>query len=269
MSAPARWAGRVLIGPGWALFQGTAGDQARHRHHAVQVVIGVEGPVRLWAAKPGELSAPAAVIAADCAHRLPPGQAPMVLLYLERESAPGRLLDDWCDGGARTLSPRQARQLADLLASAERIEPATLAQVCRLVLGSAAAAPRRVFGDARIAQAIAGLPARLAHKPDAAGLAAEAGLSASRYAHLFRAHTGMPLRPYLRWLRLQQALGEIARGANLTDAAHAAGFADSAHLSRTFRQTFGIAPNVLLKPALALASAPAHAAQPERSSRGS
>ena len=37
------------------------------------------------------------------------------------------------------------------------------------------------------------------------------------------------------------------RGASLTEAAHLAGFADSAHLSRTFRAMFGVAPSLLFK----------------------
>jgi AraC family transcriptional regulator len=32
-----------------------------------------------------------------------------------------------------------------------------------------------------------------------------------------------------------------ANGSSLTQAAHSAGFADSAHFSRTFRRTFGLA----------------------------
>ncbi|MDP1564902.1 MAG: hypothetical protein Q8L91_01400, partial [Polaromonas sp.] len=37
----------------------------------------------------------------------------------------------------------------------------------------------------------------------------------------------------------------LADGANLTQAAHFSGFADSAHLSRTFVSAFGITPNSL------------------------
>ena len=58
---------------------------------------------------------------------------------------------------------------------------------------------------------------------------------------------GLPLRRYLLWLRLQDAVQAIAAGAPLTDAAHAAGFADSAHLSRTFRRMFGITPSDLAR----------------------
>lgn len=47
------------------------------------------------------------------------------------------------------------------------------------------------------------------------------------------------------WLRLQRAVELFAAGTPLTEAAHAAGFADSAHLSRTFRRMFGIAAATL------------------------
>jgi AraC-like DNA-binding protein len=42
-----------------------------------------------------------------------------------------------------------------------------------------------------------------------------------------------------------RALERYAAGRPLTEAAHAAGFADSAHLSRTFRRMFGLPATVL------------------------
>ena len=70
-------------------------------------------------------------------------------------------------------------------------------------------------------------------------------MSVGRFAHLFRDNTGVPLRRYLLWLRLVEAIRLMASAASLTDVAHGVGFADSAHLTRTFRRMFGIAPSAL------------------------
>lgn len=66
------------------------------------------------------------------------------------------------------------------------------------------------------------------------------GLSESRMLHRFTEYTGIPFRRYLLWLRLRDAIDCITVGMNFTDAAHEAGFSDSAHLSRTFSDTFGM-----------------------------
>src|ERR1700678_254257 len=56
------------------------------------------------------------------------------------------------------------------------------------------------------------------------------------------------LRRYVLWCRLRTAAEAAMRGASLTEAAHRAGCADSAHLSRTFRAMLGVAPSLLFKP---------------------
>ncbi len=66
-----------------------------------------------------------------------------------------------------------------------------------------------------------------------------AGLSPSRFQHLFTKEAGVPFRRYRAWSRLRRAWLEIAQGATMTEAAHAAGFFDSAHLSHEYRRTFG------------------------------
>lgn len=73
-------------------------------------------------------------------------------------------------------------------------------------------------------------------------VAGRIGWSTARLTHLFTDQVGLPLRRYVLWLRLMTALRAVADGADLTAAAHAAGFADSAHLTRTCRAMFGLAP---------------------------
>lgn len=79
----------------------------------------------------------------------------------------------------------------------------------------------------------------------AARVANHVGLSPGELSRRFSREVGIPFRSYRRWRRLLLAIEALAQDANLTDAAHSAGFSDSAHLTRTFRAMFGIAPSEL------------------------
>jgi AraC-like DNA-binding protein len=76
-------------------------------------------------------------------------------------------------------------------------------------------------------------------------LAGISGLSQSRFMHVFTESMGVPLRPYVLWLRLQRACCDLMGGASVTTAAHNAGFSDAAHLTRTFRRMLGMTPTDL------------------------
>lgn len=71
-------------------------------------------------------------------------------------------------------------------------------------------------------------------------------LSESRFLHLFKENTGITYRRFQLWNKLMLAGKHILSGMNLTTAAHEAGFADSAHLSRTFKETFGALPKNII-----------------------
>ncbi len=80
-------------------------------------------------------------------------------------------------------------------------------------------------------------------KPDkwlAQDVAQDLGLSESRFLHLFKQEMGLPWRPYLLWRRLLCAIKMLSVEKSATEAAHQAGFSDSAHLSRTFKRLFGM-----------------------------
>lgn len=72
-------------------------------------------------------------------------------------------------------------------------------------------------------------------------------LSPSRLAHLFKDEVGVPIRRYVLWMKMRRALDLAIAGDSLTTAALSAGFADSAHLSRTVRSMMGIAPEFLFR----------------------
>ena len=77
-------------------------------------------------------------------------------------------------------------------------------------------------------------------------LAADVGLSESRFLHLFHDQVGTTLRRYRLWMRLIAAGTAVRNGKNLTDAAADAGFASPSHLSDRFKSTFGLTATQLL-----------------------
>jgi AraC-like DNA-binding protein len=242
------WQGQARLGIGWALFTGCAGDNASHRHHAVQIALSRTGSLRVWVAGQDWLGAAGVIIGTDVQHRLAESDKPVTLLYLDGESGHGRAIRDSLRGGARLLSRNAVTRLLAAIDQGRSPEPAAAAVLS--VLTGDRRLQARPAADAVIAASLAALPRPLPPRLTLESLARPCQLSPSRYAHRFAAHTGMALRPYLRWLRLLTAVERIAQGASLTDAAHQAGFSDSAHFSRTFRRHFGIAPRVLRELAL-------------------
>jgi AraC-like DNA-binding protein len=72
-------------------------------------------------------------------------------------------------------------------------------------------------------------------------------LSPSRFSHLFKQQVGLPFRRYILWRKLTRAMLVIGRGRTIATAAHAADFADAAHLTRTFYLMFGRPPSVMMR----------------------
>jgi AraC-like DNA-binding protein len=119
----------------------------------------------------------------------------------------------------------------------------------REAMGDALTAPQRRV-DARVLRALAAIETRDLSVADAA---LSVRLSDSRLTHLMSETLGAPPRTWRTWFRLRRALHETLFGtANLTAAAHSAGFADSAHLTRTCKQLTGVRPAQMLPRAVYL-----------------
>lgn len=74
-------------------------------------------------------------------------------------------------------------------------------------------------------------------------LANRTGMERTRALRFFKAATGMTFRAFKNWTGLQAAARQIADGELVRTAAMDTGFSDSAHLTRTFRSSFGTTPS--------------------------
>ncbi|GAT06880.1 helix-turn-helix transcriptional regulator [Mycolicibacterium novocastrense] len=232
-----RWQGAALLRPGVLAFSGSIGPTGRHAHHAVQIMTATT-PLTLVDDAGAVHRGTSVIVPADAAHRIETGAARGSVVFLEPESAPGRaahqrsVRSGWTGGsdlGHTDLQPL-ASVVTDLV---ERLAPAPIAAEDQH-RHPAVITALDLLPDLIGAGAVRGTE-----------VAALVGVSASRLTHLFTEQVGIPLRRYVLWMRLRIAITRVRAGDDLTDAAHAAGFADSAHLTRTTRDMFGLAPSVL------------------------
>lgn len=230
----------MRLGLGWGRFQGVVGDPAAHAHYAIQLVMS-DRPLPVWTASEGWQARCAVLLGPSVVHALASSDEAVTLIYLEPDSCPGRRVRTLLASGVADLT--RAQRLACHAALAARPQAPDEALADCLVPQALGAVARH--HDRRIDAVIVGIDARLDQVVGAAQLAAAAGMSVSHFQHRFRAHTGLAVRPYLRWRRLLQAVRAVTAGSSLTEAALQAGFADAAHFTRTMRRHFGITPRTL------------------------
>ena len=207
-----QWRGRLWLGPDYALLQGTLGPTAAHAHYAHQVLIAPEQPVTL--------SLDGVV---QTTHWL-------LIESLRRHAiveAPGEVLSVYAE--PRLLN---GGTLHRHLQGAECSLPGLEAALRQC--------PRQPLSDSRVSLALMALDNALTDKVPAATLAARAHLSLSQLERLFARDVGLPVRRLVLWRRLRLAMALVLAGQRVTDAAHGAGFADSAHFSRTLKSLFGV-----------------------------
>lgn len=237
------WIGKARVGRAWAAFIGVAGDNANHSHHAIQGFSGRS--VILQDGAEGARVGSGFVLPPDFAHRATAAEE-AAFLYVDPDTLGGRAIALRLRDGVRTLSPDEALAFRTIVDDAI----ATGDDACPTdALADLLGAPREQAG--RVDPRIATLIERIAEShdlPDDAGVAAASvGLSESRLVHLFSHEVGVPWRAFLLWTKLRRAIEAVATGSTLTAAAHAGGFADSAHFSRTCRVMFGISPHAMTR----------------------
>ncbi|MEW6737111.1 MAG: AraC family transcriptional regulator [Acidobacteriota bacterium] len=235
---------------GQALLLGEAIDTTPHQHHALQLSIGLNGVFHLRTSRQEQWrQLRIAIIGCDQPHQLDTSGTTVALLFFDPEGEKARQLYRQIDSVETiqlSLLDPFIKQLDDCRQSHDNCQRA--AEIINDLVGSLVGTKTSIPKlDTRVIKALDIINSLEDRRISACQLATRIALSESRLSHLFRAQTGLPIRRYLLWLRLRDAINEIARGLSLTAAAHQAGFADAPHMTRTFRQMFGINPAGLFK----------------------
>jgi AraC-like DNA-binding protein len=213
------WSGQLWLGRDYGLILGETGRTAPHAHYAHQFILSSGSPVTV--SLDGHL---------QTAYRLfIPSRQPHAIVHV-----PGTVLMAYVEPGAFDLDSLQ-KTLETAEFSPERLEQ-SLRQL-----------PRRQADDERVQRALHTLDQQLNGKVSAQALAEAAHLSLSQLERLFVSQLGVPVRRLVMWRRLRLALDLALNGHTLTQAAHGAGFADSAHFSRTMKQLFGVTAGASLR----------------------
>lgn len=244
-------------GPRWYLWDGgflalgsSDGVVPQHAHHAFQIVIGIEGEIGIKGPRGEWRSGRGLVVPPDIEHSYNGLGAIAAMLFVDPESSEGV----WLRSTFR-------REIA--FVPAERVEPAAIelgkflerpheamdirTLILHCVKTMCAGAPPSRKMDERVTKVLREIRASDDLRISLESAAASVYLSEGRFAHLFKQQVGLPFRRYMLWRKLTRATLAVGRERTLVAAAHAADFADAAHLTRTFHQMFGIPPSVMLR----------------------
>ena len=252
MSANPPYVGNFVPWDGGCLLIGRGGSIVPvHAHYAIQIAFGSIPGIRFRGHEREEwTSYLGAIIPSRQPHSMDVRHVqPNVVVFVEPETRQGRAIAErWLADGIANV-PWELIEEHGLPIFAAWQEERTVAAIVhaaqRLIRALVGGVEPMVASDERILRAIAHIRAHLDQPLSLEDVADVACLSPSRFRHLFVEETGMAFRPYVLWRRFLRVWELLTEGASLSAAAHAAGFADAAHLSRTSKQIFGFPPSAM------------------------
>ncbi len=235
----------ALLWPTAMIVWGEGDASSEHRHHSIQLLLALTGSLRIRRGE-GEpwRCCDAALVRANALHEVDARGATVLIGFVEPESQLGAALAERIAADIALIPADEAARWREVVCASGSPGEAEIRRWLEADLLGGRPQPTLHPGVGRVLRYVRDH----LQEPDAlslSALAVVAGLSPSRLMHAFTASMGIALRPYLLWLRLQLACGELMCGASATEAALRAGFADAAHLSRTCRRMLGTTPTAI------------------------
>jgi AraC-like DNA-binding protein len=225
----------IVWGPGFAA--------SAHRHHCVQLLMTLRGSLLVRGGRKKTWTKCGAVwVRPDATHEVDARGSTLLIAFFNAESDMGAALSERIEGEIACVPAHQVARWRAMLGPTPNH-----ARAERWLTKFVRHRKRTMAIHPGVGRVVSHLQESTAVLDDLSlkTLAGIAGLSPSRFMHAFTQSVGVPVRPYILWLRLQRAACDLMDGASVTSAAHRAGFSDGAHLTRTFRRMLGATPSDL------------------------
>jgi len=230
------------------LFIGHLPDISEHRLGSAALCVGIDKPFRVLESESSVWQECRSVLVPPgCLNAIQVGGAIMAILFVEPEGPDYPALQNAMLEGEWQCLYELAHEPEVLAALREIWEHPPDASAIHDLLDPLIPPPdpqeRHHPLDGRIQRVIRLMKEDLTHSYSMTELAEYVNLSPTRLVHLFKEEVGVPIRRFRQWHRMRVVAALIAKDQTLTDAALGAGFADSSHFSRAFRNMFGITPS--------------------------
>lgn len=228
-------------------FIGHLPDIAEHRLGAAALCMGLDRPFAVLESEASVWRQGRSVlIPPGCLHEARIDGAVMAILFVEPESQDYLTLKDaMLDGEWQCLYglPDELKLLDALCELWRRdADAGAISELLDRLIPTSGGEDRQLL-DERVRRVTELMKADLNRSHSLEELARHVNLSPTRLVHLFKEQVGVPIRRFRQWHRMRVVAASIAKGSTLTDAALGAGFSDSSHFSRAFRNMFGMAPS--------------------------
>ena len=218
-----------------------AGLLGRTRERCVALKDGL----RLSAADGRESYGELAVVPSNLRHTIASDYRSAVTLLIEPESVPVGTIEDfvWCLSGPEgERLARRIRATYKQLPFALNRDDIANTEFDLMCFGEAL--PQRSI-DPRIARSIVEIGRFSGEPVTAARCAAVAGISSSRFLHLFKQETGTAFRDFRAWKRARHLLHFANADINFAHLAQEMGYPDSTHFSHSIRRVYGLTPRAI------------------------
>lgn len=238
---------KIHIDKMWGLFIGQLTDNVLHRHYALQLTLASKSKFIISDKDNNQTLYNTCFINSNIPHQFISEEISMVILINPISSIGHQLYRKYKEVQVTTLSEDLSQlsssfdnYLDNRLTFGELIE-----EVFNLLMNYKCKCElENQVDDDRIYKAIQYLEENFDRIVSLEEIANISFLSKTRFLHLFKEKTNLNFRRYQLWNKLIKSLPYLENH-SITETAHRFGFTDSSHYSRTFKETFGLAPKHL------------------------